>query len=1068
MADIALEEEQEKIYDDVIGNFTFTAEGGGAPEVQGPEITTLKPGIRLHFLRYGLFYKKSPNDVTASINKPTSTNTETGKKAYTIGDVKAQHSDIPSLENFYVARTSLNLGYIYLFNADDPEGPDCHEFEVQEDGSFSTILWRNNKDVNGRYLDHRTSEGDRHRFKVISKEKTFWFAFSTVQWTEEYLQETRKNPEKTEARMQKVECRGIKKEGDNHKHAISYKDLYTVHYQKHVGHGVLKEIIHNIEADEKRQDEEDDENVIYDDMFVTLDDPIGCVNDISQVVNDKTIRFKALVDAIQSGETLDQAYERLNNGSLEAPMPEKEYQELFTLALTCYQLVYNDNDAILKYDGGSPGFNFSDRHSLDPRPAKKWIMTNHSTRQIDNTSRIGYGLDHQKLEGILGIKERNEAREDLIRYRDELGNFVSNNYFRKHLDDYLCNHDERKLEGRGLLMEILDVLSYHPYKFDQHLILKKDYVEKDKWVDWIYNITDDACREDIKSEEVKSNASGYEGMDPLYALLGAPLNLNAFLGNAESFSKKLASVYKKNLKHRASFIAGIKEIDGKFYKTIPEKQVFIVDKLNKNLKVFGHEMFEIRDGDIWMRLDKLGVELDPEYNPLGKYTGKRADVLRIIKDTHPDGFEYRRIRKGRYVDYEVKVRVRENMGAWETLDPKTQRNIKISKVINGRAFNGVFAALELYNFGNAIITVTEEGSTRKDEIYALGSAIKLGDASMNLAKTVVSTSTANKAWFRTTATSLSVVGGVITAGWCFYDSYSAIDKGDMDAGLALIGAGVAFGVSALASLGTIAALGGPVGWIMAAIGLGLLIIASLLTDSELETYFKNFVLSDRVAFPKPDSMLPMRYILKVLDERENLTKDSYHETLMNPYDAQAKLFDYIICKEIEFKPIDPEKISFTSREPGSSITITSSLTTAYRFNAKMVFSRFFNHPDQVEVYAFFYAEGIKKGNPKNMVLKKPEKVYDNDNMEALQVQFSVSSNERNQIKMQSEVVFALRLKVDESKKLYFPYHLGGKERFLGSKIRLRGLSAGLYISDLHQNEEVNIAPLNELKNRNAW
>jgi len=297
-----------------------------------------------------------------------------------------------------------------------------------------------------------------------------------------------------------------------------------------------------------------------------------------------------------------------------------------------------------------------------------------------------------------------------------------------------------------------------------------------------------------------------------------------------------------------------------------------------------------------------------------------------------------------------------------------------------------------------------------------------------------------------------------------------MDKGDMDAGFAMIGAGVAFGVSAAASLGTIAVLGGPVGWIAALVGIGFIIVAALLADKPLETYFKNFLLCDGEAFSKDDGMSPYYYTQLILLNRAKLTDNSYHDTLMNPIDAQAKLLDHIVCKEISFSPKNASTESYTSSGTygGGGFPVTSSVSTASRFTAKMVFSRFFSHEDQVEVVAYFYPEGVKKGVSIGMKVKRIKKVYDTNGGEALQVNFHIPNKHKDKIRLHSEVVFALRLQLDKTQNLHFPYPLKGQERYLGAKIRVRSLSAGLYISSLSQDESVTIAPLRELKTKNPW
>ncbi|MDE1206471.1 toxin VasX [Tenacibaculum larymnensis] len=1103
MANDILEKNQLTEYNEVVARYFFECTGGGVMEpVKSPEKEALKPGIRLHFLRYGLFDKNSENQTEEDVDAPKY-NDPRITKGVLIQDDKAvcknvatcnsntqntnaaenstleleevevlSLKELPQINNFYVARTALNKGYIYLINDEDQN--DYHELYVDESGQLQHIIWAYNKDEKGNYKDIRKPSGDKSEYKlIIEPGKKYWVAYSPVQWSRDYHNELNTDANKRKERMKLIDCSGIKKgEEEKHENVIPFTNVRATFPGNHPRAGALEKMLDSILSDEKKQDEKGD-NEVFEDMFITLHDPAGCAADISEVVSDKTLKLQALTQAIQSGESVKEALGRLERKEIQAPEPkDKEYGHLFTLALTCYQMVYNDDKAILKFDGGSPGwFNFNDRHSLDPRPmySEYYSMAEKGTVYRKNSGHIGYGLDHEKLKGILGVEERKQARKILLNYREDLGVLLSSTYVRTYLDDFLGNHPERIVEGRDFMLNIIDPLSYHPYKFDAHLLLDKDYVENDKWVNWLYDVIDDKYPERVKNKGTKSKAKGFEGLDPLLALLAAPLNIKEVISKGESFAQNLAGVYEKNLKYRASQASSFKEVDGILLRSIEERQKFIVDKLNKNLEVFGEKMFEIRDGDIHLRLQELGVELDPEYVKKGKYTGKRADVLRILKESHgKDGFTYRTLKNGRSTTYEIKVKVAENVSD----DARAVKNYKISQMVNGRAFNGVFALLELYNFSMAVVKVTSEGSSKKDKVSALGTAVKLTEASVNLriAFLNASESEIKKGLAERIAVKwgkpLGVVGGIITVGWCLYDSFKAMDKGDMDAGFAMMGAGVAFGVSSMASVGIVFASTGPVGWIAAAIGVGLLLIASLLTDSELETFFKNFLLSDSYGegFPKRSKELPMDYARRILENRKLLTDDDYHDTLMNPIDAQTKLFDCIVCKEIGFKPIN----SKSKMIPSFGGTMPSSIETASYFSAKMVFSRFFNHPDQVETHVFFYPKGVKNGNPINMNIGTVSKIYDLENREALEVKFWVPKSHEDKITSQSEAVFALRLKIDESEQLYFPYSLQKKERYLGAKIKLRALSAGLYITDLDQNEEVMIAPLKELKTNKPW
>lgn len=242
-------------------------------------------------------------------------------------------------------------------------------------------------------------------------------------------------------------------------------------------------------------------------------------------------------------------------------------------------------------------------------------------------------------------------------------------------------------------------------------------------------------------------------------------------------------------------------------------------------------------------------------------------------------------------------------------------------------------------------------------------------------------------------------------------------------------------------------------------------MASLLTDSELETVFKNFILSDSYSkgFPKPANLSPMSYTRNTLLNKAILTDDDYHETLMNPSDAQASLLDAIMCKEIQFEAKNNTDYSYLRSQDNPTGAHIESFT---QWTATMVFSRFFNHPNQVEPHAFLYADGVGDGKAEEITISKVSKIFDTSNQQALQVKFSVPNNLKESLSYKSEVVLALRLKIDASQSMYFPYNLNKKERYLGVKLRVNQLTYSM--SEFKENKDIVKAPLKNIKNGKAW
>lgn len=298
------------------------------------------------------------------------------------------------------------------------------------------------------------------------------------------------------------------------------------------------------------------------------------------------------------------------------------------------------------------------------------------------------------------------------------------------------------------------------------------------------------------------------------------------------------------------------------------------------------------------------------------------------------------------------------------------------------------------------------------------------------------------------------------------DSFDSLNKGDIDSGVAYIGAGLSFGISTMAGASLV--FTGPVGWIAAAIGIGFLIVATLLTDNELETIFCNFLLSDtyKKGFSKPSYMLPMEYNRQVLLKKSDLTDDDYLDTLMHPYDVQVALFDAIVCKEIEFVPVGTVTSGGGYNPMTDAPDITTHTTTS--FKANMVFSKFFNHERQVECAAYFYHNGMKDSTPDKIIIPRDQikKIREKTGFTYLQAQFSLPKNWKGKINYDSEFLFVLRLVIDKEKHVYFPYTLKDEERYLAARINMKG--DRFMLSDLSATKEVKLLPFDQLIKYETW
>ena len=249
--------------------------------------------------------------------------------------------------------------------------------------------------------------------------------------------------------MQTINCVGIEvgcnPESDE---VVSYKDVKVVSFKNHLQRGEFRDDLREIHVDEKEQTDEGN-NDFYEDMFVTLNDPIGCANDIGSVLVTTHQKHEAITESIHTGQSKEDIFTRIEKGENRSSTfsdYEEQVSGLFSTALTTYQLIYNDEKMKEEY--------------------------------AETT-------DKDKLLKILAVKERKELRKVISNIRGDFGTFLSNDYYKCYLPLYTEGGNQAVFEGNYILASHLEVLSAHQHDKDRHLDLKKDYTGKeDSWKDF--------------------------------------------------------------------------------------------------------------------------------------------------------------------------------------------------------------------------------------------------------------------------------------------------------------------------------------------------------------------------------------------------------------------------------------------------------------------------------------------------------------------------------------------------------------------------------------------------------
>ncbi|MCA1745686.1 MAG: hypothetical protein LC643_08310 [Bacteroidales bacterium] len=189
--------------------------------------------------------------------------------------------------------------------------------------------------------------------------------------------------------------------------------------------------------------------------------------------------------------------------------------------------------------------------------------------RISQKMLIGYGLDRQKVEGLLGLEVRKALSAQIEDLRTALGQFLQSKYLKTLPDDYLHNTEPLKLEGDSSLSTILSNLFVAPSDMDRHLRLPQQQKVEDKWQHWILALLDPESQcTDVAQTGIKSQAPDYEQMDPLHALASGGQKLEKGMEKEMDIAVKLAIVTDASLGFLSKQIFDTRLSGGKTYRTV--------------------------------------------------------------------------------------------------------------------------------------------------------------------------------------------------------------------------------------------------------------------------------------------------------------------------------------------------------------------------------------------------------------------------------------------------------------------------------------------------------------------
>ncbi|ADV48975.1 hypothetical protein Celal_1667 [Cellulophaga algicola DSM 14237] len=512
----------------------------------------------------------------------------------------------------------------------------------------------------------------------------------------------------------------------------------------------------------------------------------------------------------------------------------------------------------------------------------------------------------------------------------------------------------------------------------------------------------------------------------------------------------------------------------------------------------GKPIFDLVDNDIILKIDgATAVELDI----------KESDLHATWSKQHPNNPKYKHLSssekfnrilqsevviiESRRGHHELEIGVR-GVKEEKVAEVTRAKHEKAAKLFNSRGFKGFFVFLEFVNFNNAVATAIDKGDV-KSITNAAGSAFKISEALMELQIAVIKHSNEGKHIDIMTRNTkiVGAIGAVFTAGMCIWEANELFGKRDPDSAWAMVGASVAFTVSAGVSItGAVAAASGllaastvssavallawfgPLGWISALVGVGFLVLSQILTDSRLQTYFKFYLFSDyRVeGYMIGTTESPMDYNRRLYQSKSKLvdSDDENSEYYSNPQIAMALFLDLIVCNRMHLKidGYDP-RVLYTSKKEGFS----QLEYRAKKIIATFSYIKFFNKKEQVKCKIFFFPNGLNSngsnGEELDEITPHIKVIIDPEKHDAIQVTINLSTI-TNRIGRASKILFTTRLNINEKTGNSFPQSIEeGKERWLGALLTVYEQST--YKVPFEDDViEFKAGTLNELKKENTW
>ncbi|WP_311326257.1 toxin VasX [Capnocytophaga sputigena] len=1022
----------------------FTVEYPGAETKKSPDLCVREKGIYLHFLRTGLFLKNT-DDSKPQYEVETIYNNnyfKTKENGIIEIDGMDMYGGLPEFEHFDLVHTALNEGYLYLIN-DDPKSKNAFiEVEVDSLGRLRYIIRKGKK--HKKYDNSRNSSPQEEyiQYLVVQPNTKYWIAFSYYQWSHKYLKEMLNDIEKRKKRMRLIDCKAIKIDDDNSAgNPKSYKKVkaaFRPSDEKKRYH--FKYDFDIVICDENNQSSNGD-NDFYEDLFIILDDPIGCAFDMGiELSNAHTFHY-ALIESLQTGDKPAKIFDRLcgkyndvYQPSVYIPAYETEqFQALFGSALSLYHFLYGDppkQKTPIKDD------------EKEAREEQQKYMDD----LREETSR-------EKIEKVLGVEERKQQRQKIKNIREDFINYLWCDYFCKFLEKFMGNSYEIYL-GKYYLSDLVNAIAVHPHYKDRFIDLPKDYEGDNdpKGDDFFERITQEnnIYHKIFMAEVPEKDLVKHETL--LQTFLKVDVEIT-FMRTLESIAEGFAMhCFKKgDMTPIFNYIASLplaKEHTERLRRSNPNNFEKTTPKITEG-RIPAKNIGEIEKNYIHISRYMREVETKPNLPP-APIAGKPIPDRKI------------------------------NILA----EQASKKENLINRILNHPRFRAFIFSVELLYTSINFNRVCKDPNA-KNSAYAGGAFVQSIYSFLKYAeakKLTLGFSKEKTKYLPLITKGAEVASQGITIGMCAWESFVAFYERDTDAAWAWVASG---------TFSTLALLGGTLGlfesvpyvaaffaspWgiaLVLALSLGAAILAFYLTDDALERFVKNNLLSEKPTFKR--KYYQMSYTEELIERRRELV--TRVEEWQDLRKAQDDLYDILCANRVEYKlgqMVDLFKSqTYTQNKTFTHNRVTIKFTPAqFNYDKSYIYYQLYLLPMGLQEN---YSE-FTKPFPITPMKEVEFSTSDDTSKDTLEIKYNIYDGLEGRLTFSSIFIFISQTLIDPEANEYWPTQRGG-ERFQAKMIPVISKFGGendgwwkemIAVIDNKAQKDIRIGTFEEIMNPNIW